>query len=119
MTRPMVRALLIATRLLYSIIFVFYKGQACGKRACPFLKYFYMAFVHPELNHQARLHPQTNYSVLITLKGTTLPSELTGKGQFVLANKIFSATISGQEIQSFANNEEVEAIEPDAEMRIT
>ena len=112
------RDLLIATQLLYSIIFVFHKGQTRGKRVCLFLKYFIMVFIQPELKHQAQLHPQADYAVLITLKGSTLPTALAGKGQFVMANKIFSARISGQEIQSIANNEEIEAIEPDSEMGI-
>jgi len=75
-----------------------------------------MPSIHPELDQQTRQHPQTDYSVLITLKGTALPAALGNKGKFVLANKVFSARISGQEIQSLAANDEIEAIEPDMEM---
>ena len=79
-------------------------------------KSFFMAFLPPELNHETRLHPQATYSVLITLKGSSLPQELTNKGKFVLAGKVFSARISGQEIQSYAHNDQIDAIEPDAEV---
>jgi len=81
-----------------------------------FFKFFCMPSIHPELNQQTRQHPQTDYSVLITLKGSSLPAALNNKGKFVLANKVFSARISGQEIQSLAGNDEIEAIEPDMEM---
>jgi len=75
-----------------------------------------MSFIQPELKQQIQQHPQENYAVLITLKGSSLPAALSNKGKFVFADKIFSARISGQEIQSLADNKEIEAIEPDKEL---
>lgn len=75
-----------------------------------------MAFIQPDLRRQSQQNPQSVYPVLITLKGAALPPELADKGKFVFTNKIFAAKISGQEIQSFAGNEEIDAIEPDTEM---
>jgi len=75
-----------------------------------------MAVIHQSLNEQVKSNPQASYPVLITLKGTALPPELANKGKFIFTNKIFAARLSGQEIQSYAKNKEIEAIEPDTEM---
>jgi len=83
-----------------------------------FLNIILMSFIQPELRQQIQQNPQENYAVLITLKGNSLPAALSNKGKFVFADKIFSARISGQEIQSLADNTEIEAIETDREMGI-
>lgn len=75
-----------------------------------------MAFISPDFDRQIQQKPQAVYPVLITLKGSSLPPGLSGKGKFILAGKVFSARISGQEIQSFVHHNEIEAIEPDVEM---
>jgi hypothetical protein len=48
----------------------------------------------------------------------TLPESLANKGNFVMANKIFSAKISGTEIKQLLNEAEIDAIEPDMEMSV-
>ena len=75
-----------------------------------------MAVIHQSLNEQVKSNPQASYPVLITLKGTALPPELANKGKFIFTNKIFAARLSGQEIQSYAHNDQIDAIEPDAEV---
>lgn len=77
-----------------------------------------MAIISGELSEQINNDPNKDYSVLITLKNDALPTTLTDKGKFVMANKIFSATMSGREIQKLENETEIEAIEPDMEMGI-
>jgi hypothetical protein len=75
-----------------------------------------MASISPDLEEQIKQAPQNDYSVIITLKGEQLPSALEHKGKFIMANKIYSATISGKEIESLIGNSEIEAIEADTEM---
>lgn len=77
-----------------------------------------MAIISTGLNEQLAANPNGEYSVLITLKNETLPSRLKDKGKFILPNKIFSARISGVEMQELKNESEIEAIELDAEMGI-
>jgi hypothetical protein len=87
------------------------------RRAAPvFLIFFYMAVITKELNEQISENPGMDYSVLIVLKDENLPSSLVNKGQFIMENKIFSAKISGAEIQNLRDNTSIEAIEPDMEM---
>ena len=77
-----------------------------------------MANISSDLEEQIRQAPHNNYSVIITLKGEQLPPALEHKGKFVMANKIYSARMSGEEIESLKSNSEIEAIEADAEMGI-
>jgi hypothetical protein len=83
---------------------------------CLSFSIYFMAVIPDELNKQTSDNPATDYSVLIVLKDGNLPSSLSGKGQFIMADKIFSATISGKEIQNLRDEASIEAIEPDAEM---
>lgn len=83
-----------------------------------FFELLFMAFINPELAQQMQENPQAQYSVIITLKGGPLPQELTGKGKFIMGDQLFSATLNGEEIQSFIHHAQVEAIEPDREMGI-
>jgi hypothetical protein len=77
-----------------------------------------MAIIPDDLSEQVSKNPSMDYSVLITLKEDGLPSALLNKGKFIMDNKIYSARISGAEIQSLRNDTKVEAIEPDMEMGI-
>ena len=77
-----------------------------------------MATIPPELNEKISKDPDKDYSVLITLKDENLPSALESKGKFIMGNKIFSAKMSGKEIQQFSNHAQIDAIEPDTEMSI-
>ncbi|MCW3080913.1 hypothetical protein [Segetibacter sp.] len=77
-----------------------------------------MADISKFFEEQVSSNPEKEYSVLITLKNDKLPSRLLGKGEFVMADTIFSARISGKEIQSLKNDDEIEAIEPDEAMGI-
>jgi hypothetical protein len=77
-----------------------------------------MADISKFFDEQVSSNPEKEYSVLITLKNDKLPSRLLGKGEFVMADTIFSARISGKEIQSLKNDDEIEAIEPDEAMGI-
>ena len=75
-----------------------------------------MAVIHQDLNERISKNPENDYPVLITLKDETLPKALENKGKFILGHKIYSATMSGKEIQHLANQSQIEAIEPDVEM---
>ncbi len=77
-----------------------------------------MATIPEELNEKISKNPEDDYSVLITLKDEKLPPALENKGKFIMGNKIFSAKISGKEIQQFADHAQIDAIEPDMEMGI-
>lgn len=77
-----------------------------------------MANISSDLEEKIRQAPENDYSVIITLKGEQLPAALEHKGKFVMANKIYSARVSGKEIESLKTNSEIEAIEADAEMGI-
>jgi hypothetical protein len=75
-----------------------------------------MAVIPDELNKQISDNPATDYSVLIVLKDGNLPSSLSGKGHFIMSDKIFSAKISGNEIRNLSDDASIESIEPDMEM---
>ena len=77
-----------------------------------------MASISPELDLQIQQNPAEIYAVLITLNGSCLPESLKGKGQFVLADKIFSAKLSGVEIRGLIHDVMVDAIEADTEMHM-
>jgi hypothetical protein len=94
---------------------IFFKLIRQAEWACLF-QFFAMGVIRDDLNEQISTNPGMDYSVLIVLKEGVLPPSLVQKGRFVMDNKIFSATISGAEIQSLGNDAAVEAIEPDVEM---
>lgn len=81
-----------------------------------------MATISKELNEEIAKNPGKDYSVLITLKDEVkdeeLPPDLENKGKFIMGNKIFSAKMSGEEIQRLENQSQIEAIEPDMQMGI-
>ena len=77
-----------------------------------------MAYIPEDFHQRIQENPQNNYPVLITLKEKNLPQLLEGKGQFVLENKIYSAQVTGQDIQSLSQHSDIESIEPDVEMHI-
>jgi hypothetical protein len=77
-----------------------------------------MAVIPDQFNKEISTDPGKDYSVLIVLKDGHLPSSLSGKGQFIMADKIFSAKISGSDIQNLRDDTSIEAIEPDMEMTI-
>jgi hypothetical protein len=77
-----------------------------------------MASIRNDLKEQILQNPNKEFSVLITLMNETLPESLANKGNFVMANKIFSAKISGTEIKQLLNEAEIDAIEPDMEMSV-
>lgn len=75
-----------------------------------------MAYLSPELYQRIQEHPEGHYAVLITLRGGVLPRELENRGRFIMADTVFSATLSGTEVQDLARREEIDAIEADIEM---
>jgi hypothetical protein len=75
-----------------------------------------MAVIPKELDEQIVNDPSKDYPILVTLKNEILPPLLLNKGKFVMANKIFSAKMTGSEIQKLKNETEIEAIEPDMEV---
>lgn len=77
-----------------------------------------MAYIPEEFYQRTQDQPQNKYPVLITLGENGLPPSLEGKGRFVMADKIYSAQVSGTELQQLRQDNDIEAIEPDVEMHI-
>jgi hypothetical protein len=75
-----------------------------------------MANISSSLKEQISQAPDKEYSVIITLKGESPPSIVQQKGNAIMGNQIFSASLNGKEIESLEKNPDIDAIEMDMEM---
>lgn len=79
-----------------------------------------MPVIDPVLLQQAKANPDTQFPVLVVLKeDCPLPHSLTGKGRFIMENKIYSATISGKLLLELDSHADLEAVELDGEVWIS
>jgi hypothetical protein len=78
-----------------------------------------MGQIAPIIQQQIQDDPNADYRVLISLAdGGKLPESLSGKGRFVVKDKVYAATVKGKDLSDLSNDHAIEAIEPDAEMGI-
>lgn len=78
-----------------------------------------MKILNKRLEDAIRKHPEKKYKIIFTTKEGTDLKQLKISDTEELMQNIYSAEISGSQIQTLAENKKVDSIELDQEMSIT